>query len=291
LKIIKKVLPMNHNIFYFGDLHVGSILHYRKGFLKLKEIVCNEYDGIPAKDNYLVDHGDQFEAIAIDDKRFDPLMHAEKKDFYVDHQYEEVKKLYEPIKEKILAILYGNHLQKHKGICNYAKKLAGELEVEYGTWSCKIHYINNNGSLMYKSYHTHGRKQVNSYADDPKRRKVGKQLILKRQLREKFGDCVVMCKGHTHKLIVCPPERELYLTDSGRKTVQNYTSHTEGQNKQYIHPDNRWYVNTGSFMKMYADDQEVSGYAEMAEYDPVELGFVVGKCRNGKIVDVKEIIL
>ena len=113
------------------------------------------------------------------------------------------------------------------------------------------------------------------------------ELILKRHLKLKAGDCVLMCKGHSHKLLISTPEVDLYLTDIENKVVQKYTtsSHTE----DFINVDMRWYVNTGSFLKLYVEGY--STYAERAEYDPVELGFVLAKIRDREIVSVEKIIL
>jgi hypothetical protein len=113
------------------------------------------------------------------------------------------------------------------------------------------------------------------------------ELILKRQLKRKFGDCAVMIKHHVHKIIVCRPEAELYLTDDGKKIKQAYTGW--GQNEPYIHPDARWYGCAGSFMRLYGEN--TSGYAEIAEYDPMELGFIVLKIRRKKIVDLEPVYL
>ena len=114
------------------------------------------------------------------------------------------------------------------------------------------------------------------------------ELILMRHLMKKAGDCVVQYKGHTHKLLVCNPESGLYLYDDGEEIRQGYT--TENQNARYIHPDLRWYVNTGSFVKLYRDD-ELTNYAEVAEYDPIDLGFAVTRVREGKVVKVDKIIV
>ena len=60
-----------------------------------------------------------------------------------------------------------------------------------------------------------------------------------------------------------------------------------GSDKGYIHPDHRWYVSAGSFLKLY--EEGVSGYAEIGEYDPVELGFAIARVRNQKIVWVDKV--
>jgi len=95
-----------------------------------------------------------------------------------------------------------------------------------------------------------------------------------------------MCKGHTHKLIICDPERELYLADDGHDIVHHYRG--AGQAQEYIHPDHRYYVNTGSFLKMFEIGH--SGYAEIAEYDPVELGFAVAKIRDRQLIGVDPVM-
>ena len=105
------------------------------------------------------------------------------------------------------------------------------------------------------------------------------KLALKRHLKFKAGDCAVMIKHHAHKLLVCEPEQELYLTDNGKKIKQGYTTYI--QNSDYIHPDLRWYGCAGAFLTMFGHG--ISGYAEVAEYDPVELGFLIIKVRNKKI--------
>lgn len=113
------------------------------------------------------------------------------------------------------------------------------------------------------------------------------ELIIKRHLKFKAGDCITMSKGHTHKLIVCQPKSELYLVDDGHEIVQKYTK--SDKTGGYIHPDHRWYINTGSFLKLYGDG--VSGYGELFEYDPIELGVAVIMVRNQKIDGVRRIVL
>jgi hypothetical protein len=113
------------------------------------------------------------------------------------------------------------------------------------------------------------------------------ELSLKRQLKNKAGDCAVMVKGHSHKLIVCPPRSELYMTDNSKKIQQHYTMYQ--QNAEYIHPDFRFYGNTGSFLRLFGEG--ISGYAEKAEYDPTELGYLVLVCRDKKIVSLDKVVI
>jgi len=275
MQLLTKNLPDDHNIFHFGDLHDGSCLSSKHGWNKLLDAMNSEYDG--CKNNYGIDGGDMIEAIMADDKRFSPEKLTEPLPLA---QMKSAIKLREPIKDKLLAILMGNHERALWRFGDITEQICNELGVNYGTYTCKLTIKDKDNKLMYKIYETHGYKGINSTADDPKRRQVNMQLILKRHLKFKAGDCAVMVKHHTHKLITCKPENELYLTDDGKRVSQNYTAWK--QDKDFIHPDARWYGNAGSFLKLHG--RGISGYAEIMEYDPVELGFLVLKVRDRKIV-------
>jgi hypothetical protein len=282
MRLLTKKLPNSHNIFKFGDKHDGSSLSSNTGWLKLCDLMNSEYDG--CKNNYGVELGDDIEAITPDDKRFSPDRLTEK---LVLAQMREAVRLRQPIKHMMLFKLMGNHERKLWGIGDIMSEMCDQLGVEYGTWSTKLSIHDKKDRLMYKLFATHGSKSINSTADDPKRRTVNMELILKRHLKFKAGDCAVMVKGHTHKLLVCKPESELYLTDNGEQIRQAYTHF--GQNEGYIPPDQRWYGNTGSFLKLYGED--MSSYSEIAEYDPTELGFLVLKVRDKKIISLDKVIL
>ncbi len=114
---------------------------------------------------------------------------------------------------------------------------------------------------------------------------MNKLLALKRILKFKAGDCFLMSRGHTHWLDRLPPERDMYLTDDTKKVYQEWTAADPAA--EYIHPDLRWYVSTGSFLKTILANQEISGYGEIAEYDPQLMGYALCKIRNGKIDSVE----
>ena len=284
MRLLTKQLPDNHNQFYFGDKHTGSMLSWQKGWNKLVNLMHSRYDG--CINNYGVETGDAIEAIMIDDKRFFPEKPADKDEAVIPSalkQMDAAVEEREPIKASLLCILDGNHPRQLWRYGNITAKICDRLGVDYGTYTAKIAITDSSGGLMYKAYAAHGSKQITSTADDPIRKEANEQLILKRHLKRKASDCAVMVKGHTHKLIVARPRQELYLTDDSNKIKQNYTGW--GQNEEYIHPDARWYGNTGSFLRLYGEN--MSGYAEIAEYDPVELGFLILKVRKRKIVQLE----
>ena len=296
MKLLSKIIAPNSNIFLISDDHEGSQFRYSKGWDRMCDMVNSEWNGIKSKNNYVVDGGDFMEAIAIDDYRYGPETDAESiPDLQVEAGVENRK----PIKDHIVTILDGNHPFKLWKFGMLTARLCRMLGVPYGTWTAKISWTDKRGSVKFKSFHRHGTKSITSTADDPKRRKTNMELILKRHLKEAAGDTILMCKSHTHKLLVSRPEPPLYLTDDGRNIHAGYAEAV--QNAEYIHPDLRWYVNTGSFLRMYnvgshlsgkfGENLGVSGYAERAEYDPVELGFAIVEVRDWCITEVRKVKL
>lgn len=282
MKLITKQLENDHNIFFFGDAHHDSPMSSDSGWDTLCNTMNSEYDG--CKNNYGAEGGDDIEAINPDDKRYsEELKSSPLPLVQMRHAVERRK----PIAHMMLYKLQGNHEQHHWAFGDIMEQMCLDLNVPYGTWTTKMTVTDKRDKLMYKTFDEHGRKQVTSTADDPVRRNANMQIILKRHLKFKAGDCAVMIKHHTHKLLVCKPESEVYLVDDGEKIKQAYTDY--GQTESYIHPDARWYGNAGSFLKLYIDG--MTGYAERVEYDPVEIGFLVLKVRDRKIIGLEPVYL
>ena len=278
MQLVSTQLPPDHNIFLFGDLHDGTITSFRRGWLNLVDMMHSKYDG--CKNNYGVDHGDMIEAITVNDKRFNLETTSEPLPLL---QAREAVMLRRRISKQLITILQGNHELALQNFGDIASDIAFQLEVPYGTYSCKVIVKDKKNNPVYKMFCTHGRKSINSTADDPIRRRANMELQLKRHLKFNFGDCSVMTKGHTHRLLVCKPTSELYLTDDGKEIHKDYTTGVQ-QGGGYIHPDARWYGNTGSFTRLFT--LGASSYAERAEYDPMELGFLILKVRDYQIIDL-----
>jgi len=174
----------------------------------------------------------------------------------------------------------------------FARKVAERLGVNYGSFTTKIEFYGaDHGDLMFKSFHAHGSGAINSVADDSIRRWANMKLSLKRKLYKKAGDCILMCMGHTHKIITVKPQSDLYLVNEGTKIIQKYTRSPNFHSTGFIHPDHRYYVNTGSLYKLYSDEPFAASYAERFFYDPLELGFVIMRVRGGVPVGLDRIIV
>jgi len=284
LKVIRQSVPKNFNLFLFGDKHDGNLLTFDRGWEEMINMIESSYDGLSASQNYALDHGDCIDAITTDDPRFD---WETSRIATVLEQCEMAKQRRAAIAHKLICILQGNHEQKLHRFGNISKDLICKpLKVRYGTYASVIEYRTKAGQMLFKHYAVHGRKSVNSVAEPYARARTNMRLQLRNQMSPMFGDTLLNSKGHTHRLIIYKPPHKMHLIiDENGKQKHRYTSPDRVDG--YIDPDNRWYVNTGSFLRTFGDG--VSGYAERAEYPPVELGFAVVRVRDGIIVDIDEV--
>lgn len=242
-------------------------------------------DYISKKNRYAVFMGDGIECITPDDPRYD----AQNKPSFPIDEMNTLQKLVNPIRKKHLTWLIGNHEWKVLRSCgNLALSICNNLEIEYGTFSSKISIYDEHG-MMYRLFISHGDGSINSRAKEALRRTMMMKENLKSKLFLLAGDCHIQAIGHTHKLFVYSPKEQngLYLTGETRLT-QHYEL-PEIPTEGFIHPDYRWYVNSGSYLKLFGGDdiKPQSGYAERKMLAPVELGFTVIKVRDRKIVDIE----
>ena len=272
------------NIFLFSCIHTGNLMSNEGGFKKMVDMMYSSYDGLAAKYNIAVDHGDMIEAIEVRDRRF---CLETTKTASIDKQIQQAINLRIPIKKKMVCGLKGTHEHGIIRFTNAAERICLGVGIRYGTWTALINYLDLKGRLMFKHFATHGDGSIKSGADDPVRQLSNKRLSLKRKLKNKFGDTLLQTCGHFHQLLICRPEPILYLTSQADKIHQNYT---EPRKKYgYIEPNHKWYACCGSFLKLY--ENGVDGYAERAMYDPVELGFIICKVRNRTVADLIKVPL
>lgn len=278
--LIEKNIPQNCEIALIGDTHEGSAMCHKDGIDEM-------LDWVMAKRNrYFIHHGDEIDAVVTDDARYQyepdedpiPLRQA----FAVVEQFKRAK-------TRGICWLSGNHPEKLKRFGNLTRDIVcRELGIPYGTWSCKL-TLKSGGRQVYKHFMAHGYRGISSNAKDEEQRRANMKANLKMQLVRKTSDCLVSSVGHTHKLIVVPPAEKLIMADDGEKITQSYLGQGDGA-APYIEADRRWYVNTGSFLRMYGN-MGTSGYAERAGYDPVELGYCVAVIRKGKLASIEPVFV
>lgn len=276
-------LPLNCEIMCLGDTHIGSVLHYRKGLEKVIDYIAAD----PSR--YWLHMGDMIEAIRTDDPRFDAGTVSEPIPM---RQAADVISVFSRIADRGIVMLDGNHELKLHRYGSLGQYMADSLGIQYGTYSSVVSFMHD-GSLLFRGFFWHGPASgsINSHAKDYEQRMANMRAAMKMRMKYKMGDCAVMMMGHIHKILIVEPTPQLYLRDAGRDGIkQDYLKGT--QHGKWIDPDLRWYAATGSFYRLYPGaGKNVSSYAEIAGYDPVELGCVVVTLQDGLIEGVRPFIV
>jgi hypothetical protein len=261
------------NYYLASDFHEGNVAQARND---VDRLILTIQDDPIGRTSLL---GDLMEAFWIDDPRYD-------QDTAITTPLKQRKLLIDklsPIQGKIDTILMGNHERKLLNkVGNITQDICEQLKVTYGTYSSKLEFTDG-----FKFFITHGARAISSVSPDPIRRKAYMEFTLKRHLEGKAGDCIVMAKGHCHKLLVAEPLPQLYLITEKGKLKQGYTK--PGAKDIYIPPEHRWYVSTGSFLRTQI--LGVSTYSEVYEYDPVEMGYCIVRIRDKKVVNVERVVV
>lgn len=281
MELISHKVSDNHKIYLLGDIHKGVLTHHDTGFEKVIDKINKE------KDSYVIIMGDLVEGRPLNHKYFDMDI-ADPKMLLPENQYEAFKEIIRPIKNKIITILEGNHdrgLSRLYG--NKVKTICKELKIPFGTFSSIVTLRDKKNKQRYKIYVTHGAGRISSTAGDIIRKEGYMKEAIKRKLKNKASDCIGMFMGHTHKLMVAEPMRRLYMVSDDKKLHQVYSKR---HGRSIIIPeDDRWYGNTGSFMKALV--KGVSTYSEQAMYDPVEMGYILVHGKGDDIENVETISL
>ena len=265
----------------FGDTHYGSVNCHKN---LVKEMIRD----IKKDDKIALNIGDNIEAISPDDKRYSSssidlgaMTSASQRDRWIDD--------FLPIKKNIKAIGIGNHEYKLLNDIDIGLDISKALGCQYGGLMYTAHFYHK-GKLLFKFMLAHGARTMVQGAKDPVQREANQRAWLKRQLDQTgISDCIVMAMGHTHQLLVQPPtvNNELLITSS-ENDIHQHTRPSQEQNITYIAPERRWYINTGSFLKLYSKPGSlVFGYAEARMLRPAKLGWAEIIVRKGEVVDVQ----
>jgi hypothetical protein len=277
LQRIVKEIPMNCEIMFMGDTHIGSYLTHYDG---IKQIV----DYIGSTKNCFWEHGgDWIEGKTIDHKHFNietakepiPLLQAQ-----------EMIKLFKPIRKKAICGLGGNHELTLRKFGNLAKYICDELEIPYGTRTARI-IFHNKLKPLFHAFVTHDVPTFRSNAKDNIQAEANIKAAVKQSLYKRMGDCAVMIAHHCHLLLAIPPTPALYLTDTPTGVKQHYLTSDMGKEGQYIDYDRRWYGCAGSTRKRFVDG--VDDYSDI--YAPNELGALLMYVHDGRIQDIRKFIV
>jgi len=234
--------PMS--LFITGDWHIGT----PNSDIKAIEAKITEIKNTP--NAYIALVGDLAECIEIKDKRFsissvDKMFYPRLSELSVA-QYDYIKKILTPIKEKILCAIPGNHEDKitsdychdiHRDLCRTLEipnmGTAGFLKIKFDR--SQFH------APELITFLTHG--WVGGRTSGPKVNAV--------ENLSQYFEADLYAMGHSHNLFVGSKAR---LSVAGSKTKEKDV----------------WYTNTGSYLRTYMDEH--SCYAEKQCLPPNRLG-------------------
>lgn len=285
MRLLTSTIPNECDLILHGDTHEGNKAAFVKGIDRLLEWTMAQ------PNRFYVHMSDAIEARTVDHPYFDIDTTVEGQTKPV-LQCKSVVKRYEGTQDRCLAWLHGNHEYALQRFGNLTQDyILDQLKIrdKYGGATCKLKLTNKRGRQIAKLYLHHPyRFSLNSHAKDEEQRLANDKARLKWFLRKKASDCLVMAIGHVHKLYVVEPVRMLLIYDDGKGLQQEYLRAGEGAH-DYIEPDRRYYVATGSYLRSQILGADC--YSEIYGYNPTELGHVVIEIRNGKIEAVKEVVV
>lgn len=203
--------------------------------------------------------GDEIDAIARSDKRFDSMAVHEKYrgcNNFVDLIIEDFIQILKPLEGQIIAGVDSNHNKTYRKITDSdphyrISRALNFPRLGYGGWVPILWNWHKGvrGRTRSTVFHvTHGKP---TFAGTP----GGALNTIFRD--SQFFDCDVLAHGHTHRLSAGSSVIKFELD-------RKMTSYRKV--KQHL-------LQTGSFLKSYSVDSEYSPYSEVKRYPPIDLGW------------------
>lgn len=262
MEVITKIITLEDvtkplNIIPLGDVHYGNINCDLKKFKETIEYIKN-------KENcYTILMGDMCDAILTSDKRFDmesisPELRGSINNLAMA-QYQTIRDLLVPIKEKILVGIRGNHgetLRLNHGV-DFDAWLYGELGIPMGGYTSFLVI-----KLDRKQFHTENLTFFLHHGFMASR-KTGAKVNAIEALSGDF-DADIYLLGHSHDLFVL-----------SKNKIEVAGTHIKEKRQFFAH--------TGTFMKSYTECS--MNYGEKSCYPPLKTGVVkfILVPKNGRI--------
>jgi hypothetical protein len=275
--------PSSFHLYAVGDVHVGNSEMSESAIASMIRTVRSK------KNSYVYWQGDQLESIMVNDKRFSLDNHTGRGP-RIDAQRDAFLELMDPLGDRSLWILDGNHERKLQNLALPNQDIARTWNTVYGQGTLVKAIFPN-----FRLCSWHGSGYIGSYAGDAKQRHVNEGIALKRKLRRlPAQDCDVMTSGHFHRLILSEPDpRLIMLTDpETNQLVSDYSrpSHICVDSKRdlfRVPEEEKWYMSCGAFLKGYTEGE--GSYVEDMGLEPTELGFGHIEVKKDKLAKVETV--
>jgi hypothetical protein len=278
MQIFERRMPNDFNLWCIGDFHIGTVAFAEKPFIRMRDEVKNDKMG------FVAGMGDYVEGRAIDHPYFE-LATTDLNTPLAYKQAEVVVKYLDPIRDKILFLLEGNHDRYSKNYIGLVENImCKELGVPFGTWSC-LHKFTFKGGRELVGHFTHGsdrKSPVRSQSPIPARQQINEKLSLINILSSAGFDADFHCCGHYHRMITYSPSQYTDL----KLIIKNGDLKEQYKALDKEDPFGQYYACTGAWMRQFVNG--ISTYGERALYRSVSIGCIVYHIRGGKIADVVE---
>lgn len=269
-------------IYFMADFHVGAAGCDHKLLEKHIRHILKDPDG------YAVFGGDLNEAIKKKDRRYDAAaVHPKFRDKnprnIIGNQYNYIEHLVEPLYTagKILVFGEGNHERTYanENDLDIIDQLCQRYpNVPYGGYSFVLvlmfHREPRNVASVLVHFH-HGKKGGTT--------KAGKMTALEKQSHRVEG-CDIYMRGHGHQKVMTPDQAVSIGLDRQGEPLEKSRK--------------VWQGSTGAYLRILEEGH--SSYAEIAEYEPTDLGCIyaeiqpfhlVAKNRTAPMIELRDLVI
>jgi len=281
-----KTLPNDFRLYWMADLHIGMAGVKEK-------LIKDLFARIKRDDNARIAlGGDLIEAAPVGHPYFDIDVHGG--DYAVtSKQVDRVCELLDGLQDKILFNLVGNHELRIKNIMDVGAAINQRLGIDVPCGNvdivCTLTEKKHDDYPAIKFYAHHGAGSVNSQAGDLDQIYRNDARRVKRKLRFKRADCILMGMAHIHKIRICKPVKQMMIIGDKDKSVKQEYPEAIFTSDGAIEENSRWYFSTGAFFGSQVEG--IDTYASKYMYDPLQLGCVKIYVEDAKVKNVEPVIM
>lgn len=273
---ITRDMPNDYDLILTGDWHVGAKAFHEKAAREIVRELREE------KRTFGVFMGDAGEGKKVDSPHFNPDA-LDRAKLTAGAQLDWWGALMGEAAKKWIVVIPGNHDLYLDRDAQLFERVCREHGLTMGGYQTWLSLKSKAGEVRGHLYH--GRRNVPKGAKDRVQRRANRLAWLKRQFEDLAGSVNFHALGHTHWMGVLEPQVIYSLLDDkdgdNVKARHFIPPEMTVDGMPYIHPDARWYVNTGTLRRSggfgYID------YAEIGGYSPEPIGYVRAEIRKGAI--------
>jgi hypothetical protein len=128
-------------------------------------------------------------------------------------------------------------------------------------------------------------------AKDPIQREANQKAWLKQKMHGLAGSVQAQYMAHTHQCMIVEPIEQYALLNHGDNVRGVYFKEEvrEIRGDVWVHPDARWYVNTGTLRR--GGGFEHCDYSEIAGYTPPAIACTRTEIKGGRIHNITKVML